>query len=344
MDAENKKGKTVITTQKKDKGNDKKRLLAVLEILKRTDEEHPLTKNEIINKVVELGIEVNNSKTIAADLNMLRECGYDIVTDYGGSFMAGGQTFENYELKILADNIANARYLTAEHSCDLIERIKALATESGEQMIAATTVMDKRNKSRDGKNKYKLDVLFRCIQKKRKIKFKYCKPAGKGWQTYIASPYALTLYEDNYYLTAAFDAGKSYSDTPFNFKVSRMDRVEETEEKVRPVSDFTILTDGGGFADIETYRHIMKNMWGGTNAREVVLKCSPALADSNLVLSAERSKENEDGTLTVHTRMIINEGCYQTLARYGDAVEILRPEEARAGLVEYLDRIVKLYR
>ena len=96
--AENKIEKAAVTAQKKDKGNDKKRLLAVLEILKRTDEEHPLTKNEIISKVVEQGIEVNNPKTIAADLNMLRDFGYDIVTDYGGSFMAGGQTFENYEL------------------------------------------------------------------------------------------------------------------------------------------------------------------------------------------------------------------------------------------------------
>ena len=275
---------------------------------------------------------------------MLRDFGYDIVTDYGGSFMAGGQTFENYELKILADNVANARYLTAEHSCDLIERIKALATESGEQMIAATTVMDRRSKSRDGKNKYKLDTLFRCIQKKRKIKFRYCKPTGKSWQTYRVSPYALTLYEDNYYLTAAFDAGKGYSDTPFNFKVSRMDRVEETEEKARPVSDFKILTDGGGFADIETYRQIMNNMWGGTSAGEIVLRCSPVLADSNLVLSADRTRGNEDGTLTVYTKMILNEGCYQTLARYGDAVEILRPAEARAGLVEYLEKIMKLYR
>ena len=42
--AENKKEKTAVTTQKKEKGNDKRRLLAVLKILKRTDEEHPLTK------------------------------------------------------------------------------------------------------------------------------------------------------------------------------------------------------------------------------------------------------------------------------------------------------------
>ena len=166
MTAGKKNEKVLEGSSKKDKGNDKKRLLAVLEILKRTDEEHPLTKNEIIDRVEAFGIEVNNSKTIAADLNTLRDFGYDIVTGYGGSFMAGGQVFENYELKILADNVANARYLSEEHSLDLIDRLKTLATASGEQMIAATTVMDPKLKSKDIKMKYKLDTLFRCIQKR----------------------------------------------------------------------------------------------------------------------------------------------------------------------------------
>lgn len=341
--AENKKEKTAVTTQKKEKGNDKRRLLAVLEILKRTDEEHPLTKNEIINKVVELGIEVNNPKTIAADLNMLRECGYDIVTDYGGSFMAGGQTFENYELKILADNVANARYLTEEHSRDLIERIKALATESGEQMIAATTIMDPKMKSKDIKMKYKLDTLFRCIQKKTKVKFRYKKPGGERTVSYEVNPYALSLYEEEYYLTAAFDAGQSYSNNPFSFKVSRMDRVEETDIPARKISEIAILSDDGGFADIQTYRRVMKNMWSGLQSREIVLRVEHFLADSKLVLSADRVKTNEDGSLTVYTKTFLNTGFYQTISRYGDGVEIIRPEEARQGYVEYLKNVLQVY-
>ena len=95
------------TSEKKNVGNDKLRLLAVLKIMQRTDEDHPLTKNQIMNKVVEQGIEVSNIKTIAADLATLKDAGYDIVTNYSGSFMTDGQIFQNYELKILADNIAS---------------------------------------------------------------------------------------------------------------------------------------------------------------------------------------------------------------------------------------------
>ena len=339
-----KKNETVLNnTSKKAKGNDKRRLLAVLEIMKRTDEEHPLTKNQIMDKVVEQGIEVNNLKTIAADLAALKELDYDIVTDYSGSYMVGGQLFENYELKILADNIANARYLTEQHSQELIDRIKKLASESGEELIVATTVMDPKLKSSDGKMKYKLDTLFRCIQKKKKVQFSYKKPGASRAQLYTVNPYALTIYEDEYYLTAAFDSGKGYSDIPFNFKVQRMTKVEETELPVRNISEIKILADGLGFADIQSYRRLMKNMWSGAKAREVVLKVQLHLADSKLVLSADRVKENEEISLTIFTKVIINTGFYQTLARYGNGVEIIQPEEARQGYVEYLKSVLQVY-
>ena len=243
----------------------------------------------------------------------------------------------------MADNIANARYLPLEESEFIIERLREMATESGDEMIAATTVMDPKMKSKDITMKYKLDTLFRCIQKKKKVKFRYKKPGGERAVNYEVSPYALSLYEEEYYLTAAFAAGKSYSNTPFSFKVSRMERVEETDESARKIGDFTILSDGGGFADIQTYRRVMKNMWSGIQPREVVLRVEYLLADSKLVLSTDRVKENGDGSLTVYMKSIVNTGLYQTLARYGDGVEVVKPEEARKGYVEYLKSTLKVY-
>ena len=307
------------TMEKKNVGNDKLRLLAVLKIMQRTDEDHPLTKNQIMNKVVEQGIEVSNIKTIAADLATLKDAGYDIVTNYSGSFMTDGQIFQNYELKILADNIANARYLPLEESEFIIERLREMATESGDEMIAATTIMDP------------------------KMKFWYKKPGGERKVHYEVSPYALSLYEEEYYLTAAFAAGKSYSNTPFSFKVSRMERVEETDEPARKIGEIKVLSDGGGFADIQTYRRVMMNMWSGIQPREIMIRVEYFLADSKLVLSAERVKENGDGSLTVYMKSIVNTGLYQTLARYGDGVEVLKPEEARKGYVEYLKNTLEVY-
>ena len=122
-----------------------------------------------------------------------------------------------------------------------------------------------------------------------------------------------------------------------------MDRVEETDVSARKISEIAILSDEGGFADIQTYRRVMKNMWSGLQSREIVLKVEPLLADSKLVLSAERVKINEDGSLTVYTKSFLNTGFYQTISRYGDGVEIIRPEEARQGYVDYLKNVLNLY-
>lgn len=189
----------------------------------------------------------------------------------------------------------------------------------------------------------KLDILFRCIQKKRKVQFSYKRPGVGHSGLYTVSPYALSLYEDDYYLTAAFDSGKSYSDKPFNFKVSRMEKVEETEEPARKIGEIKILSDGLGFADIQNYRRVMKNMWSGAKGQDVIVKVQPYLADSKLVLSADRVREDEDGSLMVFMKAILNTGFYQTLARYGDGVEIVRPEEARKEFVEYLKRTLDIY-
>ena len=145
------------------------------------------------------------------------------------------------------------------------------------------------------------------------------------------------------YLTAAFAAGKSYRNAPFSFKVSRMERVEETDEPARKIGEIKVLSDGGGFADIQTYRRVMNNMWSGIQPNEIVLRVEHLLADSKLVLSADRVKENGDGSLTVYIKSIVNTGLYQTLARYGDVVEILKPEEARDGYVEYLKNTLEVY-
>ena len=73
------------------------------------------------------------------------------------------------------------------------------------------------------------------------------------------------------------------------------------------------------------------------------LRVEYLLADSKLVLSADRVKENGDGSFTVYMKSIVNTGLYQTLARYGDGVEIVKPEEVRKGYVEYLKRVLEVY-
>ena len=61
-------------------------------------------------------------------------------------------------------------------------------------------------------------------------------------------------------------------------------------------------------------------------------------------MSADRVKENEDGSLTVYTKTILNTGFYQTVSRYGDGVKIIRPADAREAYVAYLKTVLNMYK
>ena len=58
----------------------KRRLLLVQKLLyENTDEQHPLTTFEILDYLLEQGI-LTNRKTLKGDLDLMAECGMDIVT------------------------------------------------------------------------------------------------------------------------------------------------------------------------------------------------------------------------------------------------------------------------
>lgn len=48
------------------------KLLYVLDILKRTDEQHPITTNQIVSKLQAYGINAER-KSVLRDINMLRD-------------------------------------------------------------------------------------------------------------------------------------------------------------------------------------------------------------------------------------------------------------------------------
>ncbi len=54
------------------------KLLKLWEMLSReTDEAHPLTTNEIVKRLEEMGIRCDR-RTVTMDIDMLNECGYEV--------------------------------------------------------------------------------------------------------------------------------------------------------------------------------------------------------------------------------------------------------------------------
>lgn len=110
----------------------KQKLLAVLGILNKTDELHPITANRITERLRLMGIEAER-KSVLRDIAALSEYGLDIILhpDNKLGFYIGSRTFEDWELKILMDSVQSSRFLTAEQTKSLTERISRLSSAAG---------------------------------------------------------------------------------------------------------------------------------------------------------------------------------------------------------------------
>ena len=100
--------------------NQKQKLLYLLKFFyEETDEDHPLTVNEIIAKLNQNGISAAR-RSIYDDIRTLQDFGIDIVIRKSKtcSYFLGSRLFETSELKILIDSIQSSRFITKKKSED----------------------------------------------------------------------------------------------------------------------------------------------------------------------------------------------------------------------------------
>ncbi|MBQ3236694.1 MAG: WYL domain-containing protein, partial [Oscillospiraceae bacterium] len=88
-------------------GKTKEKLLYILERLKKTDEQHPVNTNDLIEYLGEKGISAER-KSVARDIAALRDAGYSIILcdELKRGYYMTDQLFEDYELKIIADAVS----------------------------------------------------------------------------------------------------------------------------------------------------------------------------------------------------------------------------------------------
>ena len=108
------------------KEGQKRKLLVLLEILAReTDEKHPLSVPQLVEKLQEHGV-VAERKSVYDDLRLLESFGMDVETVKGRQFgyYLGERTFQLPEVKLLVDAVQAAPFLTQKKSMELIGKLE----------------------------------------------------------------------------------------------------------------------------------------------------------------------------------------------------------------------------
>ena len=108
----------------------KVKLLKLLELLRQhTDEQHPLTTNQICAAMGEMGIPCDR-RIVTQDVANLNELGYEIMSIMVGhekAYYVADRNFSVPELKILIDAVQASSFITEKKTAELVEKLAALA-------------------------------------------------------------------------------------------------------------------------------------------------------------------------------------------------------------------------
>lgn len=252
----------------------KSRILYLMRILEQyTDEEHPLTTNQLIDKLQDdYGISAYRT-TIAKDIAALKEFGIDVVTVHSTQckYFIGSRKFELPELKLLIDAIESSKFITAKKSENLIEKIHTLTSKGQIAKLKRNNCVIERIKPDNERIYYIVDAINDAINTGKQISFQYYEYSGlkkkvlrnKG-EVYKLSPYKL-LWSGDYYYVIGYSEKKS---KVINFRVDRIAATPDILEKdsIPMPADF----------DLENFTKEVFFMFSGDKV-QVDLRCDNSL-------------------------------------------------------------------
>ena len=122
------------------------RTISLLKILNTySDENHELSTKNIMDKLQkECGVTVHRT-TVGKNIKQLADCGFDIYTHKTtqNRYYLASRLFEMPELKLLADAVESAGFITEKKSEELIERLcwRDFARTTGNPATRAFTIL-----------------------------------------------------------------------------------------------------------------------------------------------------------------------------------------------------------
>lgn len=211
----------------------KPRIVCLLKLLiKYTDQEHPLTTNQLISLLEkEYNLKVHRI-TLKKDIESLQSVGYDIIEikSSQNKYFLNDRLFELPELKLLIDAVESSKFITQSKSDKLINKIHQLASVNQVKKLERKNYVVNKVKPDNEQIYYIVDKINDAINDDKQISFQYFDYTGlkkkvlknKG-EIYTISPYHLVWDGDYYYVVG-------YSDKHSKVISFRVDRIATVPE------------------------------------------------------------------------------------------------------------------
>lgn len=322
--------------------------LLIYQILdKYSDEDHPMSTTDLINKLDERGIRCER-KSIYADIEALREIGCDIVMTNiptRGYFMAQ-RLFELPEVMLLIDAVTSAGFITTKKTNKLVGKLKTLVSvNQADSLVSQVYVESSDAKGANEEIYITIDRLHEAIKNEKKVKFVYRRRSidvanmkKHTEKTFKVSPYALIWKDDHYYLVC----NNEKYDNLMNLRIDRMKKINMLSDKARPVSE---VSNYEQVFDARDYSSQMFSMFSGEKCT-AKLVCSLKLQEEMLDrfgLSIPLDAYDPSHFVTT-VNATLSDGFVSWLMQYGKDIEVLEPQELRDMIVKKTQDIYNVYK
>ncbi len=235
-----------------------------------SDEEHPLSTNQIVRMMDRQHHIKMHRTTVPKDISVLNECGIEIleVRARDKKYYLNDRTFEIAELKLLIDAVESSRFISSAKTKELTKKLTGTVSKSDAEKLKRNIYTAGKIKTTNQKSLYIIDVINEAINTGRRISFHYIDYNAKKKQIerndgkpYVLSPYSLIWNGDYYYVVG-------YSHTREHIESFRVDRIKNApmilDETADPIpEDF----------DISEYASEVFRMYDTEKPVTVTLRC-----------------------------------------------------------------------
>lgn len=242
--------------------------------LENSDENHPVTAGDVVDYLkAECGIEAER-RAIYRDIAALRDVyGMDIAGGQGGKYRLLSRQFEFDDLRLLAECVHAAKFISASKAKELVQTISEFCSIYQAEELQKEVFLCDRVKTTRNNILLTVGIIHAAMATKQdgkphtpqKITFKYLKYTlqNKGKQVerrkgavYKVSPYKLLINEGNYYLLA-------FDDKARDMRTYRVDRMKEVKAIAEPREGAKAFSQ----IDMESYARRVFSMFGGEQKR-----------------------------------------------------------------------------
>ena len=323
-------------------------------LLEYSDENQPVSTEKGICDYLKNECDiVAERRAIYRDIALLRDVfGMDIDGMQGGRFRLLSRDFDYDELRLLAECVCAAKFVSAPQARDLVETLGKFCSFYQREELEKEVFMCDRVKTTEKHIIKIIDRINYAMAKKRngkphtprKITFKYLKYTiddvhsqveRKKGNTYKVSPFKLLINDGNYYLLA-FDSEKN------DFRTYRVDRMKDVREIAEPREGEEVFAK----IDLTTYTRRVFSMFNGTREHVVIRFINPLLdtvierfgTESDVFYMAK-----DKNHFIVAADVEISDQFFGWLCGFGKKAKIENPPHVVEQMKEYISKIQSVY-